>query len=215
MPFPPVRIGATPNGASVAGGKGLVEDPARPKSPHPAAGGSNSSSSNNKTPALSLFPNAADDEEVAAAAFEKMFAAEAKAHAYQVRAQARAHTDAQVQVERQMSARANTTSPEAGRRDNKPLPGVPAPLRRIISGQVRTVNVPPPRPLRRQNTTDGVVSAASSSGSPPQPGAGAVLKVKPGPLFSFAGVGGKAQEFEIVTGPDGSILQDPEYGQAF
>ncbi|ROV94798.1 hypothetical protein VMCG_08865 [Cytospora schulzeri] len=136
VPFPPVKVGgggvvatATPNGASVAKGQGLVEDPPRPRTPH---------TQNSKTPALSLFPNAADDEEVAAAAFEKM-----------------------------------------------------------------------------QNTTDGVVSAAPSSKSSPQPGAGSVMKVKPGPLFSFAGVSGKAQEFEIITGPDGSILQDPEYGQAF
>lgn len=207
VPFPPVRMGATPNGASVAKGQGLVEDdPPRPRTPRPHGGNST------KTPALSLFPNAANDEEVAAAAFEKMFAAEAKAHAYQVRAQTQAHTQAQAQVELQMQARAGS---EAGSRRDKVLPTVPAPLRRITSGQVRTVNVPPPRPLRRQNTSDAVVSAASSSKSSPQPGAGAVVKVKSGPLFSFAGVGGKAQEFEIVTGPDGSILQDPAYGQAF
>lgn len=203
VPFPPIKMGATPNGASVAKGQGLVEDdPPRPRTPHPQSG---------KTPALSLFPNTADDEGVAAAAFEKMFAAEAKAHAYQVRAQTQAHSQAQAQVELQMQARAGS---EASQRD-KALPTVPAPFRRIISGQVRTVNVPPPRPLRRQNTSDAVVSAASSSKSSPQPGAGSVVKVKHGPLFSFAGVGRKAQEFEIVTGPDGSILQDPAYGRAF
>ncbi|KUI56330.1 hypothetical protein VP1G_03677 [Cytospora mali] len=216
VPFPPVpskMTNATPNGASVAKGEGLVENPPRPKTPHPHP------HSSTKMPALSLFPNAADDEEVAAAAFEKMFAAEAKAHAYQVRARAQALTDAQAQVETQIQARAASegtgNTGNTGKKD-KPLPSVAAPLRRIISGQVRTVNVPPPRPLKRQNTTEGLVSAASSSSSKssPQPG-GSIMKVKPGPLFSFAGVGGKAQEFEIVTGPDGSILKEPAYGQAF
>ncbi|KUI72150.1 hypothetical protein VM1G_08087 [Cytospora mali] len=216
VPFPPVpskMTNATANGASVAKGEGLVEDPPRPTTPRPQP------HSNTKMPALSLFPNAADDEEVAAAAFEKMFAAEAKAHAYQDRAQAQALTDAQVQVETQIQARAASggtgNAGNTGKKD-KPLPSVAAPLRRIISGQVRTVNVPPPRPVKRQNTTEGLVLAASSSSSKssPQPG-GSIMKVKPGPLFSFAGVSGKAQEFEIVTGPDGSILKEPAYGQAF
>lgn len=215
-------MAATPNGASVAGGKGLVEDPPRPKTPHPHLHQHGSNNNNNKTnnkPVLSLFPNAADDEEVAAAAFEKMFAAEARAqHAYQVRALAGAQ--AQVATQIQIRAASEARSSGGGGKKDKALPSVPAPLRRIISGQVRTVNVPPPRPLRRQNTADGVVPAASSSSSSsssrasPQP-AGQVLKVKPGPLFSFAGVSGKAQEFEIVAGPDGSLLKEPPYGQAF
>ncbi|KAK7726794.1 hypothetical protein SLS53_006587 [Cytospora paraplurivora] len=256
------RLSDTPtaNGTSVSAGEGLVEEPPRPKTPHPhPLGGNNTTTNNNNTntnkqpPVLRLFPNAADDEEVAAAAFERMFAAEARAHAQQVRAQAQAQADAKAQAETQTQARtaaavAVAPSEESaaaggggggawasgaqgnlpGRGDSKTLPPVPTtrgPIRRILSGQVRTVNVPPPRPVRRQNTTDGVVasgvsSASSKSSSSPQQqfGSGSVVKVKPGPTFSLAGVGGgvgKAQEFEIVTGFDGGILQEPALGQAF
>ncbi|ROV93432.1 hypothetical protein VPNG_09635 [Cytospora leucostoma] len=259
----------TPDGTSVSAGEGLVEEPPRPKTPHPhplGANNSNNNSNNNNNnntnnntnkqpPVLRLFPNAADDEEVAAAAFERMFAAEARAHAYQVRVQAQAQADARAQAETQAQARTaaavaiapSEESASAGgggggagasgyqvnfpaRRDHKTLPPVPTtrgPIRRILSGQVRTVNVPPPRPVRRQNTTDGVVSSGaapssrSSSKSPSaqQLGSDSGMKVKLGPMFSLAGVGGggvgKAQEFEIVTGFDGAILHEPALGQAF
>lgn len=85
--------------------------------------------------------------------------------------------------------------------NNKALP---AGLRRIKTGQVKTVTVAPPRPPKRSNTTD---SAALLAG--PSTGAAAAVvtrvPVKGGPLFRFAGVGGsgggsKALEFEIVSG---------------
>lgn len=89
---------------------------------------------------------------------------------------------------------------------NKALPPPPAPqqLRRVKTGQVKTVTVTTPdmggSSRKRANTSD-VASPA-------------VLRVKTGgPLFRIAGVGGgaraQAQEFEIVSGgPDGA-------GQAF
>lgn len=224
IPFPPNKGAATPNAVSIAKGEGLVEDPPRPKTPHPQS---------NKAPVLRLFPNDADDEEIAAAAFERMFAAESKAQAYQLQvqaqAQAQAQADAKAQVETQMQARAaaqqsssskgaeetgaTTTNPKK----EKSLPSVPAALRRVKTGQVKTVTVAPPRAPRRQNTSDSATSAASSSrSSPPQPPASAtIMKVSMGPTFSLAGVTGKEQEFEIVTGPDGTMLQEPAFGQAF
>lgn len=222
IPFPPNKGAATPNAVSIAKGEGLVEDPPRPKTPHPQS---------NKAPVLRLFPNDADDEEIAAAAFERMFAAESKAQAYQLQvqaqAQAQAQADAKAQVETQIQARAaaQQSSPkgaeERGATTNtkkeKSLPSVPAALRRVKTGQVKTVNVAPPRAPRRQNTSDSSTSAASSSrSSPPQPPASAtIMKVSMGPTFSLAGVTGKEQEFEIVTGPDGTMLQEPAFGQAF
>lgn len=220
VPFPPNKGAATPNATSVAKGEGLVESPPRPKTPHPHGG-------NNKAPVLRLFPNDADDEEIAAAAFERMFAAESKAQAYQLQvqaqAQAQAQADAKAQVETQFQARATAAAqsasspPRAGERKDKSLPSVPAALRRVKTGQVKTVTVAPPRAPRRQNTSDSSSSAASSSrSSPPQPPSSAtIMKVNMGPTFSLAGVSGKAQEFEIVTGPDGTMLQEPAFGQAF
>ncbi|KKY33541.1 hypothetical protein UCDDA912_g06520 [Diaporthe ampelina] len=225
VPFPPNKGAATPNAASIARGEGLVEDPPRPKTPHPHS---------NKQPVLRLFPNDADDEEIAARAFERMFAAESKAQAYQLQVQAQAQADAKAQVQTQIQARAAAAQPasstssssswagdEAGgaAKKDKSLPIVPqAPLRRVKTGHVKTVTVAPPRRApRRQNTSDSASSAASSSrSSPPQPPASAtVMKVSTGPTFSLAGVSGKAQEFEIVTGPDGTMLQEPALGQAF
>lgn len=217
VPFPPNKGAATPNAASVAKGEGLVESPPRPKTPHPH--------SRNKPPVLRLFPNDADDEEIAAAAFERMFAAESKAQAYQVQVQAQAQADAKAQVQTQIQARAAaqqqqsvTSKGEAAQpaKKDKSLPSVPAALRRVKTGQVKTVTVAPPRPPRRQNTADSASSVASSFKSPPQqPMSATILKVNTGPTFSLAGVSGKAQDFEIVTGPDGSMLQDPGLGQAF
>lgn len=225
IPFPPNKGAATPNAVSIAKGEGLVEDPPRPKTPHPQS---------NKAPVLRLFPNDADDEEIAAAAFERMFAAESKAQAYQlqvqVQAQAQAQADAKAQVETQMQARAAAQQSSSSRgaeesgatattntKKEKSLPSVPAALRRVKTGQVKTVTVAPPRAPRRQNTSDSATSAASSSrSSPPQPPASAtIMKVSMGPTFSLAGVTGKEQEFEIVTGPDGTMLQEPAFGQAF
>lgn len=235
IPFPPNKGAATPNAVSIAKGEGLVEDPPRPKTPHP---------SSNKAPVLRLFPNNADDEEIAAAAFERMFAAESKAQAYQLQvqaqAQAQAQADAKAQVETQMQARAaaaaQTSSSSKGAEENnnnnnnnsgatqskrdKTLPSVPGALRRVKMGQVKTVTVAPPRAPRRQNTSDSASSSAltpsSSRSSPPQPPSSAtIMKVSMGPTFSLAGVTGKEQEFEIVTGPDGTILQEPAFGQAF
>lgn len=227
IPFPPIKGAATPNAMSISRGEGLVEDPPRPKTPHPHS---------NKAPVLRLFPNNADDEEIAAAAFERMFAAESKAQAYQLQvqaqAQAQAQADAKAQVETQFQARAaaaqsaSSSSKADGEaagpaKKEKSLPSVPAALRRVKGGQVKTVNVVAPlRAPRRQNTADSIGSSAtassSSRSSPPQPPASAtIMKVSMGPTFSLAGVSGKAQEFEIVTGPDGTMLQEPAFGQAF
>ncbi|KAG8162538.1 hypothetical protein KVR01_008303 [Diaporthe batatas] len=224
IPFPPNKGAATPNAVSIAKGQGLVESPARPKTPHPHA-------TTNKAPVLRLFPNDADDEEIAAAAFERMFAAESKAQAYQLQvqaqAQAQAHADANAQVEIQMQARAaaataaaapSSSSGATNTKKDKSLPSVPAALRRVKTGQVKTVTVAPPRAPRRQNTSDSASSAGGSSArsSPPQPPASAtIMKVSMGPTFSLAGVTGKEQEFEIVTGPDGTMLQEPALGRAF
>lgn len=136
------------------------------------------------------------------------------------------------------------------RKVDKMLPNVPitTALRRIKTGQVKTVTVVAPstggsssssgptggrRPMKRSNTADNFTassrsrdaSSSSSSSSPPQISAPTnFVKVKTGgPLFSFAGVtGGKhggpqkyAQEFEIVTGPDGSLIAEPTLGEAF
>ncbi|KAJ0117394.1 hypothetical protein J7T55_003808 [Diaporthe amygdali] len=212
VPFPPNKGAATLNAVSIAKGKGLVESPPRPKTPHPQS---------NKPPVLRLFPNDADDEEIAAAAFERMFAAESKAQAYQVKVQAQAQADAKAQVQTQIQARVAAQSASqsdaqtAAAKKDKSLPSVPAALRRVKTGQVKTVNVPPPRPPRRQNTSDSSSSAASSFKSPPQPSSATIMKVNMGPTFSLAGVSGKSQEFEIVTGPDGTMLQEPVLGQAF
>lgn len=135
------------------------------------------------------------------------------------------------------------------RKVDKMLPNVPFPtaLRRIKTGQVKTVTVAassgPRRPLKRSNTADVLTAATSSSSSsssnniytqgsangasPPQISAPTnFVKVRTGgPVFSFAGVadgigfgsssGKHAQEFEIVTGPDGSMLAEPVLGSAF
>lgn len=218
IPFPPNKGAATPNAVSIAKGEGLVESPPRPKTPHPTS---------HKAPVLRLFPNDADDEEIAAAAFERMFAAESKAQAYQLQvqaqAQAQAQADANAQVEIQMQARAaaaaqSSSSGATNTKKEKTLPSVPAALRRVKTGQVKTVMVAPPRAPRRQNTSDSASSAGTSSAksSPPQPPASAtIMKVSMGPTFSLAGVTGKEQEFEIVTGPDGTMLQEPALGRAF
>ncbi|POS77618.1 hypothetical protein DHEL01_v203982 [Diaporthe helianthi] len=240
IPFPPNKGAATPNAISIAKGEGLVEDPPRPKTPHPTR---------NKAPVLRLFPNDADDEEIAAAAFETMFAVESKAQAYQLQvqaqAQAQAQADARAQVGAQMQARAAAAVAQSsfkGAEDNnnissgathtntntsnkdKTLPSVPAALRRVKVGQVKTVTVAPPRAPRRQDTSDSASSAGMSSSSlsllsrssPPQPPASAtIMKVSMGPTFSLAGVTGKEHEFEIVTGPDGTMLQEPALGRAF
>lgn len=229
VPFPPNKGAATPNATSIAKGEGLVESPPRPKTPHPHG---------TKAPVLRLFPNDADDEEIAAAAFERMFAAESKAQAYQLQvqaqAQAQAQADAKAQVATKFQARAavaaqssTSSRDESGAaKKDKSLPSVPAALRRVKTGQVKTVNVvAPPRPPRRQNTADSTGSSAtassfasssSSRSSPPQqPSSATIMKVSMGPTFSLAGVSGKAQEFEIVTGPDGTMLAEPAFGQAF
>lgn len=253
VPFPPNSGAATPNAISIAQGEGLVEDPPRPRTPHPQG-------SSNKAPVLRLFPNDADDEAIAAAAFERMFAAESKAQAYQLQvqaqAQAQAHADARAQVETQFQAKAaaqpapsssssyssnnnsNSNNNKAGdeaaapapAKKEKSLPSIPAALRRVRAGQAKTANAaassssssPPARrgTPRRQNTADSTASSTGSSSSsrssPPQPPAPAnIMKVSTGPTFSLAGVSGKAQEFEIVTGPDGTMLQEPTLGQAF
>ncbi|KAJ4409150.1 hypothetical protein N0V82_009563 [Gnomoniopsis sp. IMI 355080] len=78
---------------------------------------------------------------------------------------------------------------------------LPTGLRRIKTGQVKTVTVAPPRPPKRANTSSDVVGSGGGAAA-----AAPAVKVKTGPLFRFATVGGtKAQEFEIVSGgPDGA-----------
>lgn len=250
VPFRPSK-----NGNSIARGEGLVEDPPRPKTAagnpgsgaattnnNTAAGGATPTTTNNntttKTSALSLFPNPEHDEKVAAEAFAKMFETERKAHAYQVQAQAQAMAQAQAQAQVHADAQAQGGSDstsgsdpysKAGvaRRVEKMLPSVPTALRRIRTGQVKTVTVVPPRRPQRSNTVDSLgstrtmassSSSTTSKSSPPQISAPTnfVKVTAGGPLFSFAGVGGgRAQEFEIITGPDGNMLAEPAYGQAF
>lgn len=119
----------------------------------------------------------------------------------------------------------SSKSAAVARKVDKILPNVPLPtaLRRIKTGQVKTVTVVPPtngrRPLKRSNTAD--VLTTSDISAPTN-----FVKVKAGgPLFSFAGVTGGvvgsgkrgqyAQEFEIVTGPDGGLIAEPAFGAAF
>lgn len=146
------------------------------------------------------------------------------------------------------SSSSSSKTAAVARKVDKMLPNVPisTALRRIKTGQVKTVTVAAPshgsssggrpRPMRRANTAETFTtsttsrsgdssSSSSSSSSPPQISAPTnFVKVKAGgPLFSFAGVtGGKhggshkyAQEFEIVTGPDGSLMAEPALGEAF
>lgn len=126
------------------------------------------------------------------------------------------------------------------RRVDKMLPNVPIPtaLRRIKTGQVKTVTVVASnaghlrarQPMKRAVTADTLMPTISTTSAnrqmgpapPPQISAPTnFVKVKAGaPLFSFAGVTGGhntkyAQEFEIVTGPDGSLIAEPTLGEAF
>lgn len=123
------------------------------------------------------------------------------------------------------------------RRVDKLLPNVPIPtaLRRIKTGQVKTVTVVAPstghlrnrRPMKRAVTADTLMMPTTTTNnretSPPLQISAPTnfVKVKAGaPLFSFAGVTGGhntnyAQEFEIVTGPDGSLIAEPTLGEAF
>ncbi|KAJ4387496.1 hypothetical protein N0V93_008088 [Gnomoniopsis smithogilvyi] len=189
----------------------------RPKTPHPNA--------DEKTAAvLRLYPSNAEDEKVAMAAFSKMFQEEQRvliaarqglpAEVPKLATQGATATEAKGGAEDAVGSRtigqtapqessastASISMADVGRSMAKVLPAAPTGLRRIKTGQVKTVTVAPPRPPKRANTSDVVGAAA---GAP-------AVKVKTGPLFRFANVGGaKAQEFEIVSGgPDGA-------GQAF
>lgn len=145
------------------------------------------------------------------------------------------HTNKAEEGDYDRKAMSNKTG-GAARKADKMLPNVPIPtaLRRIKTGQVKTVTVLAPTdkassnvrwPIKRANTADVVMTTSSSNKSkiqPPQISAPTnFVKVKTGaPLFSFAGVNGSgsqkyAQEFEIVTGPDGGLLAEPTLGEAF
>lgn len=116
------------------------------------------------------------------------------------------------------------------RRVDKMLPNMPIPtaLRRIKTGQVKTVTVGGPgsgsnstrRPMKRANTADPFLPATTTTNSTkPQISAPTnFVKVRAGaPLFSFAGVHNQkyTEEFEIVTGPDSSLMAEPALGEAF
>lgn len=176
----------------------------RPKTPHPHA-------DDKPSPVLRLYPNKADDEKVAMAAFSKMFQEEQKALMA-------ARQEMPADVPKSVNQDTVTSSSKAAsqlsvaitdsiskvdmvKTMGKIIPAAPTGLRRIKTGQVKTVTVAPPRPPKRANTSDVVGAAAAAVPA---------IKVRTGPLFKFANVGGaKAQEFEIVSGgPDGA-------GQAF
>lgn len=177
----------------------------RPKTPHPHA-------DDKPSPVLRLYPNKADDEKVAMAAFSKMFQEEQKA-LMAARQEMPADVPKSVNQDTVTSSSKAASQMSVAITDSiskvdmvktmgKILPAAPTGLRRIKTGQVKTVTVAPPRPPKRANTSD-VVGAAAEAAVP-------AIKVRTGPLFKFANVGGaKAQEFEIVSGgPDGA-------GQAF
>lgn len=209
VPFAPSKASkpATPTSEPGVQSEDAVQrSQSRPKTPHPNA--------NNKPAAmLRLYPSKTEDEKVAMAAFSKMFHEEQKAL---MAARQEMPADVPKPTTQGFKATEAEGAEDAGdgreigqtvsqmasaSTDSfKPLPTAPTGLRRVKTGQVKTVTVAPPRPPKRSNTSDIVGGAA---GAP-------AVKVKNGPLFRFAGVGGpKAQEFEIVSGgPDGA-------GQAF
>lgn len=211
VPFAPSKASkpAMPDdGESVVRPEGSVEEShqSRPKTPYPHA-------DNKSAAVLRLYPSKAEDEKVAMAAFDKMFQEEQKAlmaarqelpaDVPKVTAQGAKAVDEEAQDVFEPHNGGTLTDPLATAgvgRINKALPVAPTGLRRIKTGQVKTVTVAPPRPPKRANTSDIAGTPATAS----------ALKVKTGPLFRFAGVGGaKTQEFEIVSGgPDGA-------GQAF
>lgn len=178
----------------------------RPKTPHPRADDKPSSS-----PALlRLYPSKVEDEKIAMAAFSKMFQEEQKAL---MAARQEMPTDIPKSLKQDTTSASKATPPmsvastdstskvvDVDKTVGTILPAAPTGLRRIMTGQVKTVTVAPPRPPKRANTSDVVGAAAAVP----------AIKVRTGPLFKFATVGGaKAQEFEIVSGgPDGA-------GQAF
>ncbi|PSR85690.1 hypothetical protein BD289DRAFT_453190 [Coniella lustricola] len=89
------------------------------------------------------------------------------------------------------AAVANNSSTSTNHKGGLPA-AARAGLRRIKTGQVKTVTIASPLRLKRANTEDVLTTPVS-----------ATMKVRGGPLFSIAGVGlgsgaGRAQEFEIV-----------------
>lgn len=224
VPFAPSKSGSpTRNGASGSRREGRVESPARARTPQPTSNSNNNSNSNNdnakQTTQLRLYPNKSDDEKVAAAAFSTMFHEERKAMyaaqkkvAFAVAQNPDEETLTAVDMQSVSDITRSGGDPYnvagVGRRagqqqqqqQQKALPSVPTGLRRIKTGQVKTVTVAPPRPPKRANTADSIAPVGPSAvAGAPASGSGGV-KVKGGPLFSIAGVGGKAQEFEIVSG---------------
>lgn len=178
----------------------------RPKTPHPHV-------DDKPSPVLRLYPSKAEDEKIAMAAFSKMFQEEQKA-LMAARQEMPADMSKSLKQDSTTSSSSKATTPmsvastdstskvvDMGRTMGKVLPAAPTGLRRIMTGQVKTVTVAPPRPPKRANTSDVVGATAAAVPA---------IKVRTGPLFKFATVGGaKAQEFEIVSGgPDGA-------GQAF
>lgn len=231
-PYAPSKSAtSTPNGfSSTRGpGPGPAGDPIRAGTPQPRDNGDGDGA--RQATVLRLYPSRSDDDKVAQAAFNTMFHEEQRA----LFASLREPTPARQQPQQQKRVNFQVVAPHpdeetltevdmqtvsqitrgggdpyhvagVGRgTDQKALPSVPTGLRRIKTGQVKTVNVAPPRPPKRANTADSVAIAASSSVAGP-----GGLRVKGGPLFSVAGVGGKAREFEIVAGAQGNAL-----GQAF
>lgn len=190
----------------------------RPKTPPPH---SHAADDNKPSPVLRLYPSKADDEKIATAAFSKMFQEEQKAlmaarqelpaavpkSVGNVNEDTTTSTSSKAAVPQTSVANTDSFSSKVDMvktMGGKILPAAPTGLRRIKTGQVKTVTVAPPRPPKRANTSDVVGGATAAAVAVP------AIKIRTGPLFKFANVGGaKAQEFEIVSGgPDGA-------GQAF
>lgn len=153
-----------------------------------------------RTP-LRLYPDKKDDEKVAAAAAGVMAREEQRAAA---RPQDDVESGAEVQIPTVSTQFPGAGDPygTAGVGRARNLPGAArTALRRIKTGQVKTVTIASPRPPRRANTSSDVTTPES-----------ATVKVRAGgPFFGIAGVGGgKAQEFEIV-----SSTRETPLGKAF
>lgn len=226
VPFAPSKSGTSPSGLTMTPrGDGSSDAPPRARTPQPQLQNhSQGDASKMIAPAsdrnaiggeqikqatmLRLYPNQTDDTKLAQAATTTMLQSRGQMRtkktvnfAPQTHPAREAHPDDETLTEVDMQTTAQLARSNGdpygvagvartGRGlAEKVLPAVPAGLRRIKTGQVKTVTVAPPRPPKRSNTSDGAGLT----------GAGNMVRVKGAPLFKFAGVGGKTQEFEIVS----------------